>query len=137
MSLRYLDNGHRKTHAHVSVERDFNVMHSERLDLHAAEKVDVRRAAVDFPQLEADGCLGDNFVVGIEQTGHLLESPDASAPPRPEAKFEKTYRDLRSRNRPDDADQSLRAANLRADVLAKDRRLQVGNDRIHGRGSEP
>lgn len=107
MGLGHLHDRHGKSHAHVAVERDLDMMDSERLDLHAAEKVHVRCASVDFAQFKANGGFGDNLVVGIEQAGVLLEGPDASAPPCPEAQLEKSDGNLRCGDCPDYSDQSL------------------------------
>lgn len=55
-------------------------MHSEFLNLHSAEKVDVGCAAFNFPQFKIDAGLGHRVVVRIQEAGYLVETSDASAP---------------------------------------------------------
>ncbi len=108
------------------------MVHAELLDLHATEEVDVGGTAFDFPQVEIDGSLGDDFVVGIEKAGVLVEPADAAALTRPEAKLEESDGNLRGGDGPDDADQGLRPAHFGAHVLAEDDGLKVGCDGVHG-----
>jgi len=96
------------------------VMDSERLDLPASEKVDIRGAAVYLAKGEVDPCLGHDLILGVEQTCTLVKLTNATAPTRPETEFEEPDRQLWCRYRADDSDQSLCATDFCADILAED-----------------
>jgi hypothetical protein len=121
-----LNHRERNSQANFLIEQDLDMVGTVFLELHAAEEMDVRCMGIKIIEAEGDLRLRDRLILlGIIDKALLDKVTTASAPTAPEAEFEKADRQVGSRDRTDDADQSLLTAQFRADILAENRGLQV------------
>jgi hypothetical protein len=121
-----LNHRERNSQANFIIEQDLDMVGAVFLKLHAAEEMDVRCMGIKIIEAKGDLCLRDRLILlGIIDKALLDKVTTASAPTTPKAEFEKADRQVGSRDRTDDADQSLLTTQFRADILAENGGLQV------------
>lgn len=127
---RGMDNdGHRKTQLHYVVDQHFNVVHTGSFEFELREDGDIDCVMCGVLKPKSTCALPQcRRAIGFNQANRLCESANASSPPVEQTKLQRCDWHLRHTDVPDDADDDEIARCLLPDILAKERRLKIGQN---------
>lgn len=130
-----LDDGEGNAEADLIIELDLDMVSAIFLKLHTAKEMDIGGMGVEIGEGEGNLSLSDGLILlGIVDEAFLNEVTTAATPPRPEAEFEKSNRELRCRDHAEHTDKCLLTTDLSSYIFAENGSLQIGKDIVvtHG-----